>query len=73
MLRPFRPLRHDTDIAVPAAPLNALLTAVVSAEASLARRVPMPIGSSLLVIGRKPKNDDTQRHRDTEGLLSRES
>jgi SAM-dependent methyltransferase len=57
LLRPFRALRHDTDIAVPAAPVNALLTAVVSAEASLARRVPMPFGSSLLVVGRKPKNN----------------
>ena len=55
MLRPFRTLRHDTDIAVPVAPVNALLTAVVSAEASLSRRVPMPIGSSLLVVGRKPR------------------
>lgn len=57
MLRPFRGLRHDTDIAVPVAPVNALLTAVVSVEASLARRVPMPIGSSLLVVGRKPIRD----------------
>jgi SAM-dependent methyltransferase len=55
MLRPFRTLRHDTDIAVPAAPVNALLTAVVSAEASLSRRMPMPIGSSLLIVGRKPR------------------
>jgi SAM-dependent methyltransferase len=55
MLRPFRPLRHDTDIAVPVAPVNALLSAVVSAEASLSRRVPMPIGSSLLIVGRKPR------------------
>jgi SAM-dependent methyltransferase len=62
MLRPFRSLRHDTDIAVPAAPVNALLTAVVNAEASLARRVPMPIGSSLLIVGRKPQISDTLRH-----------
>jgi ubiquinone/menaquinone biosynthesis C-methylase UbiE len=55
MLRPFRAPRHDTDIAVPVAPVNALLSAVVSAEASLSRRVPMPIGSSLLIVGRKPR------------------
>jgi len=53
MLRPYRALRPDTDIAVPLAPVNALLSAVVSAEALLARRLPMPIGSSLLVVGRK--------------------
>jgi hypothetical protein len=54
-MRPFRPLRTDTDIAVPPAPLNALLTAVVNAEASVAQFVRMPIGSSLLIVGRKPK------------------
>ena len=54
MLRPYRGLRLNTDIAVPLAPVNALLTAVVSVEALLARRLPMPIGSSLLVVGRKP-------------------
>jgi len=57
MLRPYRALRPDTDIAVPFAPVNALLTAVVSAEALIARRLPMPIGSSLLVVGRKPRSD----------------
>jgi hypothetical protein len=55
LMRPFRPLRTDTDIAVPPAPLNALLTAVVNAEASVAQFVRMPIGSSLLIVGRKPK------------------
>ena len=55
LLRPFRPLRPDTDIAVPSAPVNAILAAVVSAEASVARFVRMPIGSSILVVGRKPK------------------
>ena len=54
LLRPFRGLRPDTDIAVPAAPINAALTTLVTGEAALARRVPMPIGSSLLVIARKP-------------------
>jgi SAM-dependent methyltransferase len=54
VLRPFRTLRTDTDIAVPAAPINSLLTAVVTAEARIARRLPAPIGSSLLVVGKKP-------------------
>jgi SAM-dependent methyltransferase len=52
-LRPFRALRPDTDIAVPSAPLNAALTWLVRQEATLARRLPMPVGSSLLVVGRK--------------------
>jgi SAM-dependent methyltransferase len=53
LTRPFREHRADTDISVPAAPLNAALTSVVRAEAALARRVSMPIGSSLLVVARK--------------------
>ena len=52
-LRPFRGVRPDADIAVPAAPVNAALTWLVRGEAALARRVPMPIGSSLLVVARK--------------------
>ena len=52
-LRPFRALRADTDIGVPSAPVNAILSAVVGAEASVARHVAMPIGSSLLVVARK--------------------
>jgi SAM-dependent methyltransferase len=54
LLRPFRTPRVDTDIMVPMAPVNAALTGVVLAEAALARRLPMPIGSSLLVVARKP-------------------
>jgi SAM-dependent methyltransferase len=54
LLRPFRDLRADTDIGVPSAPINAALTALVSAEAALLHRVPMPVGSSLLIVGRKP-------------------
>jgi SAM-dependent methyltransferase len=53
-LRPFRAHRHDTDIAVPSAPVNALLTALVTAEAKVARYVSLPVGSSLLVVGKKP-------------------
>jgi SAM-dependent methyltransferase len=54
LLRPFRPLRPDTDIAVPSAPVNALLTGLLQAEAAVSRRLPMPIGSSLLIVARKP-------------------
>jgi SAM-dependent methyltransferase len=54
LLRPFRGHRPDTDIAVPSPPINGLLTALVMAEASVARRLPIPVGSSLLVVGRKP-------------------
>jgi hypothetical protein len=41
------------DIAVPSAPVNGLLTALVTVEAVLLRHVPMPIGSSILVVARK--------------------
>jgi hypothetical protein len=53
LLRPYRELRPDTDIGVPSPPVNALLTGVVQAEAAVSRYVPMPIGSSLLVVARK--------------------
>ena len=52
--RRFRSRPHAAvDIAVPIAPVNGLLTALVSVEAVLLRHVPMPIGSSLLVVARK--------------------
>ena len=52
--RPFRgAVREDVDIRVPAAPVNALLTGLVYAEARIAQKVPMPIGSSILVVARK--------------------
>ncbi len=53
-LRPFRAPRADSDIAVPPAPVNAALTWLVRREAALAQRVAMPVGSSLLVVARKP-------------------
>jgi SAM-dependent methyltransferase len=55
LLRPFRGHRPDTDIAVPSAPVNGLLTALVMAEAKIARRFSLPVGSSLLVVGKKPE------------------
>ena len=42
------------EIAVPAAPVNALLTAVVQLEAAWLRRVNLPFGSSLICLARKP-------------------
>jgi SAM-dependent methyltransferase len=54
LMQRFRAPRADSDIAVPAAPINAALTWLVRTEAAIARRVPMPIGSSLLVVARKP-------------------
>jgi len=46
--------RPDSDIRVPPAPVNGLLTVVLAGEAALAGRLPMPFGSSLLVTARKP-------------------
>jgi len=54
LLRPFREPRGDTDLIVPLAPVNAILTGLVRGEAAFARRVNMPFGSSLLVVARKP-------------------
>ena len=53
--RPFRRLRDDTDIRVPSAPINQALSYLVRGEAAVARYVPAPIGSSLLVVASKPR------------------
>lgn len=42
------------EITVPAAPVNAALSALLSLEARAIRAVPMPFGSSLLCLARKP-------------------
>lgn len=52
--RLWRAPRGDADLTVPPAPINTLLTAVVRGEAALARRLPMPFGSSLMIVARKP-------------------
>ena len=44
----------EGEITVPVAPVNALLTALVSLEALALRAVDMPIGSSLMCLARKP-------------------
>jgi SAM-dependent methyltransferase len=55
LLRRYRSPRFDADITLPPGPLNYVLTWLLSGEAALARRFPMPIGSSLLVVGVKPR------------------
>ena len=55
LTRPYRTLSHDSDIAVPAAPVNAALTWLLQGESALARYIPMPAGSSLLVVAEKPE------------------
>ena len=50
-LRGARATAHE--IAVPSAPINWVLTKIVGAEASLASRVAMPFGSSLIFLARK--------------------
>lgn len=44
----------QAEITPPVAPVNALLTGLLRLEAALVRRMDMPIGSSLLVLVRKP-------------------
>ena len=39
---------------VPAAPINAALAWMLEREAAISRRIPMPVGSSVLVVARKP-------------------
>ena len=53
LTRRFREVRDDTDITIPPAPVNGLLSWLLRAEATLSRRVGMPVGSSLLVVARK--------------------
>jgi hypothetical protein len=43
-----------SDLRVPSAPVNATLAALLSIEARALRVTNMPIGSSLLVLARKP-------------------
>ena len=44
---------NDWEMQVPPAPINTALTWMLSGEAALSRRVPMPVGSSVLVVARK--------------------
>ena len=47
------PEEAGTDVVLPPAPLNALLTLLLRVEARALRVVDMPIGSSLLCVARK--------------------
>jgi SAM-dependent methyltransferase len=44
----------EQEMQIPPAPVNAVLTALVSGEAALARHVRMPFGSSVIILARKP-------------------
>jgi SAM-dependent methyltransferase len=48
------PEEAGTDMAIPAAPVNAALSAMLWCEARALRVMDMPIGSSLLCVARKP-------------------
>ena len=47
--------RDDWEMRVPPAPINAIVTGMLAVEAALSRRVPMPVGSSVLVVAVKPR------------------
>ena len=61
VLRPLREPSGDADLTVPAAPVNAILSGLVRGEAALARRLPMPFGSSLLMVARKTQVEGTNK------------
>jgi ubiquinone/menaquinone biosynthesis C-methylase UbiE len=48
------PEEEGRDIAVPARPINMVLSALLSVEALLLRRFDMPVGSSILALATKP-------------------
>jgi SAM-dependent methyltransferase len=49
------PEEAGTDLAIPAAPINGVLSALLWCESRALRAVDMPIGSSLLCLARKPR------------------
>ena len=53
LTRRFREVRDDTDITIPPAPVNGLLSLLLRAEATLSRRVGMPVGSSVFFVARR--------------------
>jgi SAM-dependent methyltransferase len=55
VLRPLRDRPTHSDIDVPWAPLNLALTRLLDGEAALSRYIPMPIGTSLIVVARKDR------------------
>ena len=63
-LHRFRGLSSESDaqqeIAVPAAPINALLSGLLFLESLWLRHLDSPVGSSLLCLARKPTSDRTR-------------
>ncbi len=53
LVRPFRSAPTHADMDVPWAPLNTALMRVLDGEVALSRYLPMPIGTSLIVVARK--------------------
>jgi len=49
-------LEESGDINVPAAPVNAVLSALLQLEAKALRRMDMPVGSSLLCLAHRPRS-----------------
>ncbi len=45
--------REDWEMNVPAAPINGALTLMLRGEAAVSRHIPMPVGSSVLVVASK--------------------
>ena len=54
VIRPFRDRPSHSDIDVPWAPVNSALILLLDGEAALSRYLPMPVGTSLVVVARKP-------------------
>ena len=54
LLRPFRNGPSHADIDVPWGPINTALMVLLDGEAALSRHIEMPIGTSLIVVARKP-------------------
>jgi SAM-dependent methyltransferase len=53
LTRRFRDVRDDTDITIPPAPVNGVLSWLLDVEAALSRRAGMPVGSSVFFVARK--------------------
>jgi SAM-dependent methyltransferase len=45
----------DWEMRVPATPINETLSGMLAVEAAVSRRIPMPVGSSVLVVASRPR------------------
>ena len=54
---------EDWEMRVPPAPINGVLTGLLSVEAALVRHVAMPMGSSVLVVATKPVGEESRLRR----------